>query len=504
MKEQLRKEETSRICNCCGFPFDLKTHKKHLNTLSGESADVCEWCWHQGGLYFLDKPINDEMAIPSSATSKLLQRHIIENIKQIGNSKTSVPIIKTNVIKLNQKGVTAYTGKMKALDILALFDLKRWAEETLDGYQRKLYVEQQREVADYINRCPIPIIPSILVSLSPEVRFTSEDNRDAGSLSIPLFKGAITIIDGQHRMSGFQYYYDKLSKIENKIRYKEENVETKLVRKGLIQILEFEVPVLFIDSKQTAELITKLSKEELDKPADTSDVERVIFYILNKTQKGISPSLKDTLQFLIYRSGVRGIPSVEKNLWRIEATEIGHRMNLNESPFSGIINLSGTSGKGRIIQLSSFVNSIEPLFRINEIKNIDERYNYLFDYWVLIKEMFPASFKEPKKYVIMRALGIYTLNLVACDIYKWCIQENKQPVKENIKNYLIPLKKFEWSKKTSPLRAFGGMGGVNEAYHLILEILAKAGFYQAKEKLKQIDNDALFFKENRFLKTSTR
>jgi len=89
--------------------------------------------------------------------------------------------IEVKVTKVNQGNVTAYTGKMKALDILALYDLKRWSETELDGYQRQLYEERQKEIADYLKNCSIPILPAILVSIKEDTIYEPSDN-DFGAL----------------------------------------------------------------------------------------------------------------------------------------------------------------------------------------------------------------------------------------------------------------------------------------------------------------------------------
>ena len=475
MKNQPQKP--TEACICCGFPFDERKHKRHRDLNTKELSDVCNWCWKQDKLYFLDKKMKPNMTIPPSSTTMLRERHF---------SKESIEI---SVLKIRQKGITGYIGKIRAADIVALFDLKRWSEENIEGYQRKLGKENQIEIAEYLANCPIPIIPAILVSLSIDVTFKSVNNNDLGELSIPLHKGALSVIDGQHRMSGFQYHHDKLSKLEVKRRLDGESESIKNEIRNLKNILDCEVPVVFLDSKNALESVFKseINKKQTKK-LQPVDIERIVFYVLNKTQRGISPSLKDTLQYLIFRSGITGIPAVEKELWRIDATEIGHRLNSSDSPFTGLINLSGGSIKGKVIRLNTFVSSLEPFFHSYKDISIDERYNFVKLYWSIIKNMFPLSFKKPSKSVIFTALGIYTMNWLASDIYRWGTKEGLPITKQIIEKYLLPLADFDWDRKTSSFRAFGGVAGVTEAHLQILNILAEKGINEARQKNEHKDN----------------
>lgn|GEM_PF-4516222 len=73
----------------------------------------------------------------------------------------------------------------------------------------------------------------------------------------------------------------------------------KEVRARLQQVLNYELPILFVDTRFAAELVNKNRSHELRTWAKPEDIELTMFYILNRTQKGIRPSLKDTLQYII-------------------------------------------------------------------------------------------------------------------------------------------------------------------------------------------------------------
>jgi len=401
--------------------------------------------------------------------------------------------IEVIVTKVTQGNVTAYTGKMKAVDILALYDLKRWSETELDGYQRQLYLDRQKEIADYLKNCSIPIIPAILVSIREDTTYYPSDNGDFGKLTIPKKRGGIMLIDGQHRMSGFARCLEELGKIQEEIRLgiETENQKLRIIKNE--EILQFDVPVLFFDSKSAADILDKEkdpNSQEIKKVLPR-DVERVIFYIVNKTQKGIRPSLKDTLQFLIFRAGIRGIPSIEKEPWRVDATEIGHRMNKEGSPLAGKINLSGARGLRRPLQLNSWVSSLQPFFTNNHFKKLSriEKFDAINAYWIVLRSQFTEAFDDSRNHLLLKSIGVYSLNWLATDIYTWITSQDQQFVQENIREYLEPLSDFRWRSKdpnSSEMRGLGGKAGVKEAYKLLLKHLTEKGVEKARIKLLEI------------------
>lgn len=382
-------------------------------------------------------------------------------------------VLEVPVVHADEGGVTTYLGRMRASDLLAVYDLRRWSETELDGYQRQLYEERKKEIAKYLGECPIPVIPAVLVTSGRDSEFEPYEKRGPlGYLKLPLRKGAVSLIDGQHRMAGFQWFLDQLASAEENKRL---GVPTEIDDKTLEryrQILMYEVPVLFVDGEQAAELVLK-NRSTAQKLADKRDVERALFLILNKTQKGIRPSLKDTLQFMIWRAGINGIPGLE-DVDRVKATELVLRLNSNGSPLSGMINASGARGMHRPVQLSSFVTSLEPLYDCEGFNRLSdaEKYQFVKTYWSVLKETFPQAFDPDswRKYLTLKTVGVYVLNRIARDFIRWAGTNDKPVTAENIKKYLSPLKEFDWYRDTSSLKGFQGLGGVDVAYKNIREL----------------------------------
>ena len=280
-------------------------------------------------------------------------------------------------------------------------------------------------------------------------------------------------------------------------------------------LMDYELPVVFIDSKSASEKIqpkvvngtTSLSAE---------DIEKTIFFVVNKTQRGISPSLKDALLYSIKTSGIEGLAIVDKEGWRILGAEIAITLNCKEnSPLRAKINVSGQRNSGKPIQLNSFVSSLEILFKDKEFTSlsIEEKICFLETYWSALKAIIPEAFKErmeparsgeefgrrfalninhkdkknkkdqtDEKYLLLTSLGVFTLHRIARDLLHGVIVNKNVNQVDFFKQSLSPLKSFDWKANSSPLSALGGMKGVSKAHELLSEIIQPQQ-YLVEEKL---------------------
>ena len=462
------------ICTCCGSEIKGNGHGPYRR-LSGVIDYACDRCWSNPAISFPDKVL--DFPTPNDGTNAHLFSGMRERMHQSN-------MLRISALALRQGSYTLYIGKMKSTDILCTYDLKRWSTMQLDGYQRGIREERKREIARYLKSCPLPVVPPILVSIRGDSKFTSEEGGDVGILEIPKRRGSIILIDGQHRVSGFEWHAEELMRTQA-VRGRTESKEMDSA-----QILNYEVPVLFLDSESAAKVLhTNGERTFAGKNVRPEDVERVVFYTLNKTQRGIAPSLKDMLQLLIQRSGMRGLPAIEHEGWRVDAAEIGYRMNEEASPFEGMINLSGVGNMGPI-QLTSFVTSMKPLFSVQSFRNLgsEAKYKFVKTYWGVLRRLFRKGFVDHASHLILKSIGIYALNWLAADIYLWCDVKGIPLTDEDILRFLRPLKGFNWRAKSpncSPLKAFGGTVGVRQAYKMLLKRLAKAGISEAKRQLTE-------------------
>jgi DGQHR domain-containing protein len=463
------------ICNCCGYKIKGKPYP-----IENGKRNVCEKCWNNPEMFFPEKIKHDQRLA------------LLSEMAQMRDNQNGT--IEVQAIRFVQKEIEMYVGKMRVNDILSLYELDKFKEEELEGYQRERYEERTSQLVEYLEKSPLAVMPALLVSLR-KTNFASLDG-DLGVLKIARKKGSLWIIDGQHRIGGF-------SKIKDRFFF------SKSLGASLYSdMMDYEFPVVFVDSNRAAQ---KIQEKDLQHAASLSaeDIERTIFFIVNKTQRGISPSLKDALLYSIRTSGIKGLSLVDKEGWRIVGAQIGITLNCKEnSPLRARINISGQRNSGKPIQLNSFVSSLETLFKDKEFAGLstDDKVCFLEAYWSSLKDLLPEAFKseenckengfqirkkptvgigrnrakknnkenrkQERKYLLLSALGIYAVHKLARDILHSAIKEDidfRQA--ESLKERLEPIEAFDWEAKTSPLSALGGMKGVSRAYELLSTVL---------------------------------
>ncbi len=476
------------ICSSCGLEIEGKSHGPY------DGRVVCDKCWNNPILFFPDK-IDDtlEKIVKSNFTDEINDLNIIETIDLYRNfpniksetlnetwKKITNAYLKIKVIQINQKGMPLYIGKIKAKELLLLATTDQWRDEALEGYQRERFKEKSSEIKKYLEGCSISIIPAILVSFR-DASFQSE-NEDIGILNIPLLPGGISILDGQQRTGGFEGVLKEIKAL--KVKHSLPNRD--LLIQKYIELLSFEIPIVFVDINAIIAKMRNESDGELN--IKQSELEGAFFFIINKTQKPVNPSLKDELAYRTLKAGITGIPIIEKEKWRTLIVPVVNELNNDSSPFQGLINLGGSANNGKTVPLFSFVSSLKPLFDNNDfsILSHEQKKTFLINYWTYIKEMLPEGFEEKtqKKYLILKTVSIYALNYLAKDVFSWCIHEELNPLDPvSVKKFLNPLKSFDWNKQSSPLTFLGGGKGVRKAHEVLLKVLSENGLVYAMESI---------------------
>lgn len=448
MKPEAKKEKNGikMICACCGFKITDTPHETALGF-------VCDRCWDDPNLFFSEKiSSNGELQLKAERKTSLETKRSIE-----------IP-----AIKLKQKSVVLYVGKLKAKELMTLYGVSVFDERTLDGYQREIYENKIEDLHRYVRDCPIAVMPGFFISLREGADFKAvhpfpfSQEGDVGILRIPLRKGSVWIIDGQHRIGGFEEFFGKMTELVGGKHFQSD---------ALSLLTDYELPIIFIDAKRAATTFNGVNDEHVT----PLDIERTIFYIINRTQNRIPPSLRDALQYRIKKSGVEGIPVIEREMWRITATSIALEMNRKEnSPLRHKMNISGARGRREPIRLNSFVSSLRPLFFNDEFVELEyeDKVKFLMMYWNVLRDTNEEAFRERThtEYLTLRAIGIYSLNLLSADYLKWCRTQALHPLeRENLSEFLEPLETFDWNRLTSPIAHFSGMSGVKEIHRILIQ-----------------------------------
>jgi len=486
------------LCPRCGLPIE---GKKHRSTL-GPYGYLCEGCLIDRDLLYklisisvepqIATDISDDIGV-SYRTSACTRegplhwsRKRVVHAVQEGNVKLE-EMIEIEATKFQQKGMPMYLGSMKAVELLATWHVDEWKDAIVGrgGYQRQRFERRCNEISDYLNDCDVAIIPPILVSLRKGYEFEPRDG-NMGILKIPRVKGAITIIDGQHRVGGFKPIAEEAEKT---------GVDSSL--------MNYQVPVAFIDSIAVAKRASEVATDDTVKEmaADPINVESAFFFIINRLAKQVRPSHRDVLQYRMFATGIHGIPIITKEIWKIPIVPTVFSLHLDEdSPLRGLINLADIRGLQRPLHLSTFVKSLKTIFDnedfdairkaegIPTVKPSSKQVAFIKSYWNAVQNIWRDAFTNPRDYLVLRALGVTALNELMNDIFIWCKQDGIEeiPTEEDILKYLVPLEGFNWNRKTSPLGALGGMKGAKEAHMILLAALDTQGVIKAKERLEDL------------------
>jgi DGQHR domain-containing protein len=375
-----------------------------------------------------------------------------------------------------------YIGKIQAKELLLLATSDNWRDEALDGFQREKFREKTSEIKKYLENCSISIIPALLASFS-NARFIVSFE-DFGTLEIPLKPGAISILDGQQRTGGFEEIYKEIKKLQNMHSL----VNREDLIKKYVKLLDFEIPIVFVDSNAILKKLRKESNNTFN--IKQSELDGAFFFIINKTQKPVNPSLKDELAYKTLKAGFTGIPSIEREKWRTEIVPVINELNKTSSPFEGLINLGGNTSTGSPVPLFSFVSSLKPLFDNENFKSLnnEEKTIFLVNYWNCVRSMYPQGFdlKTQKEFLVLRTTSIYAFNFLANNVYSWCIEEGIETASTNsIMLFIGHLSDIDWNKKTSPFAFLGGGKGVRRAHEVLLNVLSEKGVTQATKLLQR-------------------
>jgi len=327
-----------------------------------------------------------------------------------------------NVSRFEQNGQVMFVGVMESSAIIRIADVDvRDEKVNPSGYQRHRDEVRCRRIAEFINQPTSNLPGSILLNLRGSSTFhENDDNLTTGVLIIPDRKGAAWVVDGQHRIGGFEY--------------------TKR---------EFMLPVVLFEN---------LPRRQ----------EMINFSVINDTQKGINTSLTLSLLGELRDHGEN---------WKIRAHDIVYQLNRDpDSPWFERVNMTGAKGMHRPVNLASFANALKPLLRQSgffQVMELEDQVLLLKWFWCVLRDMYPDAWCEPSRYILLKTLGVYAMSQVALYVFELCAASGNGLTRENIEIFLKPLVNFDWHRNTSPFRAMGGMKGCQEAASTLINYLPK-------------------------------
>lgn len=105
-------------------------------------------------------------------------------------------------LKLAQNGHNIYFTTIPIDELFDFCVVERRSENPTEGFQRRLSESRADEIAEYLNTEANSIPINIVLSAQPDAEFTYI--RENKAVSFKRVAGAFVILDGQHRMWGYQ------------------------------------------------------------------------------------------------------------------------------------------------------------------------------------------------------------------------------------------------------------------------------------------------------------
>lgn len=295
------------------------------------------------------------------------------------------------------ENLDVYAFFIRGADIIRIADISRIhldEKGVLKGFQRPEIRSHVRKIVEYLNPGSVLFPNSIILALSPEVRFSASRGTrptgdqglaQSGTLSLPLYeqgKRVAWIVDGQQRSLA-------LAQAENK---------------------EIAVPVVGFVS-------------------DRLDIQREQFILVNKAKplpvRLINELLPETRGVMLPRDlSMRKVPSELCSLLNRDPLSPFYQLIKRPSD-SGSISKAVVTDTAVVTMIrSSIQNPLGALaaYRLNEngreTVDVEKMYKLLVTFWSAVKQVFKDAWGlDPKQSRLMHSAGILAMGVLMDRIY---------------------------------------------------------------------------------------
>jgi len=279
----------------------------------------------------------------------------------------------------NQEGTQMYAGVMKVADILRTASVDVWRQEEGEdhGYQRAPETGRTGKVAQYL-RGPKPLMPTSVL-LSHRGTLDTSDVSD-GTVDVTIPEGNLWIVDGQHRLYGFQ---------------------RAITEFGLEQLNDYALPVVIVEN-----------------PSIEDEANQ--FRVINETMKKVRTDLaRRILALRVSSLGSTGRQEARMSgrLWEANAVEVMAVLtNDIDSPWHDRIQPPNVRKQPtHVIRELSFVTSLKPILNERPYRtwNTQRVGTTLVEYWKAWRSLVPDAFDNPNDYVLLKTPGVFSLHQLA-------------------------------------------------------------------------------------------
>ncbi len=194
----------------------------------------------------------------------------------------------------------------------------------------------------------------------------------------------------------------------------------------------------------------------------TRDQERSIFVDINSNQKGLNTSHLDIMQ--------SRLTAEEQEIKYHLDRWITKRLSEDpKSPWHGLIHHGGSKqgsrmqGLTRPVNFASIKGGTNKLLSksqyIHDLTDPEAQYVIIRNYWNAIKIVFAEEWANPKEYLLLKNIGVWSLSFLGGTIIDRCLPKGKVDI-ETMSSYLRQVRDtFDWKKTATGDRSVAGMSG---------------------------------------------
>lgn len=207
----------------------------------------------------------------------------------------------------------------------------------------------------------------------------------------------------------------------------------------------------------------------------TQEQERSLFVDINSNQKGLSSSHLSVMQSRLTEEEIEIRDHLDR--W------IAHKLASDPaSPWHGLIHMGGSKkgtraqGLTRLVNFASIQGGMSKLLSksqyIHDLGDAQLQYVVVRNYWQAVKTVFSEEWSNPKDYLLLKNIGVWSLSILAGAVIDRSMPLGKVDVKDFARYLEQTRTRFDWKKDATGERAVAGMSG-NQAALIIAGAMAE-------------------------------
>ncbi len=208
----------------------------------------------------------------------------------------------------------------------------------------------------------------------------------------------------------------------------------------------------------------------------SQEQERSLFVDINSNQKGLSSSHLSVMQSRLTEEEIEIRDHLDR--W------ISHKLASDPaSPWHGLIHLGGSKkgtraqGLTRLVNFASIQGGVAKMLSksqyIHDLGDAQLQYVVVRNYWQAVKTVFSEEWSNPKDYLLLKNIGVWSLSILAGAVIDRCMPLGRVDSRD-FARYLTQVRnRFDWRKDATGESAVAGMSGNQAALIIAGEMAAE-------------------------------